>query len=173
MRLYDVRDESGRLLSFEFDNRTWLQTRGTRHLVSSLQGGRLLQVSQAERLDGEFCRFEVEGCRFVVVEPFGDNSRILVSPLDEESQQGIESVRAAFAKHHPAIWFQAATGLCVASLLGGLAVGLVKPGLLGGIGMTLLRAGAIGLILLFLIGVVGLAGRSEVSLFARRRQSNS
>jgi len=169
VRVYDVRDTNDRLVSFEFDNTVWLQTLGTRRLIASLQGARLLPPSQGDRLEGEFCRFEFEGCRWVVFEPFGDNSRVVVSSLDDPPKAAMEAVRARFASHRPATWFQLATVIAVISLLGGLAAGLVAPSLGGAIGLKLLVAGAVALVLLFLVGIAGLAGRSTVSLLARLR----
>lgn len=49
----------------------------------------------------QFCEFEVEGQRFIVWEPFGDNSRYWVGPEPAVWCKEVDVVRAAFRRARP------------------------------------------------------------------------
>jgi hypothetical protein len=102
MKLYDIKDESGRIFAFEVAN--FGRHRACRFVgkipgVAVLRRQRHFQFSSKD----EFCEFELEGQRFVVEEPWGDNSRYWVGPKPPQWCPQIERVRNAFAAYK-AFW---------------------------------------------------------------------
>ena len=163
MKVYDQRDAQGCLTGFEIDN-GWLQPRGVRYVLNRLPRARTLSLSGAP---DERARFEVDGVRFQMIEPFGDNSRYLVTP-----EAGVTpltaDVRRAFADHRPSAWFRVAGGVASVGLLVGAAlllafgVGLVDPGW-APVGLGGLIGGVMLLFLLVAFAVLGLAGGARAS----------
>jgi hypothetical protein len=100
MKVYDLRDEHGRVFAFEVPN-FLLRRRGLARIVNSIPGVRLLRVPAPFSWFGEeeFCEWELDGVKFVAWEPFGDNSRYWVGPADSPAwHPQIETVRRAFAE---------------------------------------------------------------------------
>jgi hypothetical protein len=158
MKVYDLHDAQGRLTGFEIDN-GWLQPRGVRYVLNRLPRARTLPPSGAP---DERARFEVDGVRFQMIEPFGDNSRYLVTP-----EVGVTpltaDVRRAFADYRPSASFRVAGGVASTALLVGavrllaFGVGLVDEGW-APVGLGGLLGGAMALFMLVVFAVMGLAG---------------
>ena len=60
--------------------------------------------------EDEFCEFEVEGMKFVVWEPYGDNSRYWIGPQPPRWVPQIAQVRQAFIDKapFPPLWVRVA-----------------------------------------------------------------
>ena len=97
MRVYDWKDQQGRVFAFEVPN---IGRGGVCIVVAQIPGAKLLRSPRFLSWFREemFCEFELEDRRFVVSEPFGDNSRYLVGPLDGEWYPQISAIRSAFAE---------------------------------------------------------------------------
>jgi hypothetical protein len=96
MRIYDFIDPQGRPFAFEVAN---IGRNAICHVVKQipdstiLRGPRFLSWLQEE----QFCEFEVSGQRFVVGEPFGDNSRYWIGTNPGWCAQ-VDAVREAFSR---------------------------------------------------------------------------
>jgi len=97
MKIHDLKDKEGRVFAFEVPN-TLLTRRSVCKLVRSIPDARLLS-GRAELRQEEFCVFEVQGQRFTVCEPFGDNSRYWVGPEPPSWCDQVSVVRDAFVHH--------------------------------------------------------------------------
>jgi hypothetical protein len=98
MKLYDLKDESGRIFAFEVAN--FGRHRACR-FVGKIPGVVVLRRQRHFQFlsDEEFCEFELEGQRFVIWEPWGDNSRYWVGPKPPQWCPEVEQVRNAFAAY--------------------------------------------------------------------------
>jgi hypothetical protein len=168
VKIYDIRDDGGRLLAFEIDN-ALVQPRGIERLVRTLPEAVVAPCEKGARIDGERYRFEVSGTTFIVWEPFGDNSRFWVGPEPTTFTPTTAVVRAAFAEHNPAIWFQVGCLLAGVSVLAGCAIVLGHrfgpfPDAWAGVGVAALAGGAIAAFFLLLVGLLGLEGQSKRTL---------
>ncbi len=90
MRVYELHDRTGHTRALEIPVPL---VGGRRRIISVLRGIPGVVVTKAPvpfswMREDTFCRFELGGTAFVVAEPFGDNSRYLVSP---ESQPAVQS----------------------------------------------------------------------------------
>lgn len=100
MRVYDLKDDQGRVFAFEVPN-LLLGRRGLARVVKSIPGARLIRapVLLSWFREEEFCEWELDGVRFVAWEPFGDNNRYWVGPTDPPAwHPQIETVRRAFVE---------------------------------------------------------------------------
>ena len=92
MTVYDVRDSGGRLFAFEVSSIV-----GRRGVVRVIE--RIPSVRSVKRVRGEeFCEFEVDGVNYVVLEPFGDNSRYWIGPKERKVFNQTAKVREVFER---------------------------------------------------------------------------
>jgi hypothetical protein len=104
MKVFEIRDDTGRLTGFEISSMVgrWRACRA----AHSIDGARVLRWPRRWALDDDvFCEFEVQGVQLSIEEPFGDNSRFAIqatgiAPRDIEST--IQRIRDSFAS---APWF--------------------------------------------------------------------
>ena len=99
MRTYDVHSQTGELLAFEVSS--LLGVSGAARILEGLRGVRILERQRLFRglRDEEIrIRFEFEGERFTVEEPFGDNSRFWVGPESRIPTPRLNPIREAFAR---------------------------------------------------------------------------
>ena len=98
MKLYDLKDGSGRTFAFEVGN--FGRHRACR-FVGKIPGVIILRRQRHFQFssEDEFCEFQLEGQRFVIWEPYGDNSRYWVGPKPPEWCPEVERVRDAFAAY--------------------------------------------------------------------------
>ena len=105
MITYPIKDESGSLRAFEVDN-VYIGVGGIRKLLSEKDG---VSDLRARKLfaggDDEFrLGFNYFGRSFLVVEPFGDNSRYWIGPendSDEEAVLKAKSLENIFKNYEP------------------------------------------------------------------------
>lgn len=105
MRVFDLRTEDGQPYAFEVEN-LWLRQAGAIDVVRSTPG---VSVSPADpnRFDDEFCVFELNGVIFAMSEPFGDNSRYWVGPVEAGHEAELAIVRQAFLALRRPEWISA------------------------------------------------------------------
>ena len=101
MRIHEVQDREGRAAAFEVSN-AFLGRQGSLWVVRRVPG---VTVTRSPRRwavsePDDFCEFDVGGVRFVVSEPFGDNSRYWVGPKPLRWVPEIDVVRETFAAAH-------------------------------------------------------------------------
>ena len=110
MKIHELKDEAGRIFAFEVFN--FGRHRACR-FVTKIPGVSIVKRQKHFQFtaDDEFCEFELNGKRFLLWEPWGDNSRFWVGPKPSEDQsQGItwcaefDEIRNAFASYK-AFWF--------------------------------------------------------------------
>lgn len=80
MKTYLMKDEDGKLISFEIPNWKVSRNRATK-IIASIS--RVKITRSPKRLlswfrEDVFCEFELNGLSFEIEEPFGDNSRFLI-----------------------------------------------------------------------------------------------
>jgi hypothetical protein len=117
MRVHDLTDAQGRVFAFEVSNAV-IGRGGACLIVSQIPGSQIVRGPRSWSWfrEEQLCEFDVEGRRFVILEPFGDNSRYWVGPVPPQWCEQVDVVRNAFAQANP----------CAASLRGSL--GLWKVG---------------------------------------------
>lgn len=96
VRVYELRDASGRVFAFEVDASG---RRGVTAVARAIPGTR---VTKAPRFlswfrEEVFCEFELGGVKFEIWEPFGDNSRYWIGPSDHQWHPETQAVITAFA----------------------------------------------------------------------------
>jgi hypothetical protein len=102
--VYDIKDVDGRVFAFEINNFP-IGRRGVRRVLERIPGCRLVRGPKrflSWFREDEFCEFEVEGIKFVVAEPYGDNSRYWIGPEPTRWVPQIAAVRDAFL-HSPRV----------------------------------------------------------------------
>ncbi len=107
MRVYDLKDNDGRVFAFELDN-LWLGRRGVARVVRTIPDVSLIRVPEpvfSWWAEEEFCEFELGGVRFVAWEPFGDNSRYWIGPRPPVFSEMTAAVRDAFVAQVLRKWF--------------------------------------------------------------------
>ena len=80
MKIYDLKNKDGEIYAFEIQN---IGRRKVSKIVKKIPGSIVKKFpSLFSWIKGqdEFCEFEVDGCTFVIEEPFGDNSRYWIGP---------------------------------------------------------------------------------------------
>ena len=103
MKTYDLKDGDGQLYAFEVGS--LLFRNGVSHILRRIPGVSIVWApSRFKAPSGAvdaFCEFELEDVRFIVCEPWGDNSRYWVGPKVDDGKaphatSQIGSIRDAF-----------------------------------------------------------------------------
>ena len=97
MKTYELLDKSGHIFAFEV-NSAGLGRRGVCRVVGTIPGA---QITRRPKFlswfrDEVFCEFSIDGKTFIVLEPFGDNSRYWIGPEPPEPTSQIVEIRGAF-----------------------------------------------------------------------------
>lgn len=98
MKTFPEYTEDNRLHSFEINNLTCGRNKATK-IVESISGVKVLR--RPKKLfswfrEEVFCEFELDGIKFQIDEPFGDNSRYWIGSPQKENSAPIEKVLEAF-----------------------------------------------------------------------------
>lgn len=98
MRLRDLHNDDGTHTGFEMDNGLLGRRRACR-IAESVPG---VQIVRRPKLfpwrdSDDFCEFELEGVRFLIIEPFGDNDCYWVVAKEPGNVNELARVRAVFA----------------------------------------------------------------------------
>ncbi len=104
MRIHDLRDEEGHVFTFEIDNLN-VGRKDVCAVVRAIPGATIIRGPKlfSWLREEEFCEFEIEGQRFKIWEPFGDNSRYWIGPQPPQWCSQVEIVRDAFVRHQPSL----------------------------------------------------------------------
>ena len=102
MKIYDLKDASGRAFAFEVSN-LLLTRRRACEIVRGIPSATIIAEARFQFPSREdvFCQFEVGGQRFKIWEPFGDNSRYWVGPEPPQWCEQLAVVRDAFVRFKP------------------------------------------------------------------------
>ncbi len=105
MEVHDLKDPEGRVFAFEVSNLT-LGRRGVLRVLSRIPNATVVSFRRREE---DFCEFDVDGTRFVVSEPWNDNSRYWIGPkaTNREGRFALQvaTVREAFKRARPIFGF--------------------------------------------------------------------
>jgi hypothetical protein len=98
MKIYELKDGSGRVFAFEIG----VPLGGRRRVCSIIRGISGVTLTKAPRFlswfrEEVFCEFELGETRFQALEPFGDNSRYWIGPEDAVWHPEVEEVIRAFS----------------------------------------------------------------------------
>lgn len=97
MRTFSTNNDEGQLTGFEISN-SFLSSGGIAKYVRRIKGCEVTGRRRWFSADEVHVRFSFSGKRFIVWEPFGDNSRLWVGPEDGEETPPnvIDELRAQF-----------------------------------------------------------------------------
>jgi hypothetical protein len=97
MKTYDLHNNEGQIIGFEISNVLVGRWRACR-VARGIPGAQVIRWPRrwAWR-DDRFCHFDLHGVRFVIQEPFGDNSRYCICADPPAPGLAVMHVRAAFA----------------------------------------------------------------------------
>jgi len=95
MKTWPQYREDGSLAGFEI-NSSWVTFRPLFKILRSVDG---VTNIQRNRFDDHRITFQIHGEPIVIWEPWGDSSRYLVVPTDDESAVNLDSLRKAFEQH--------------------------------------------------------------------------
>ncbi|BBM00126.1 hypothetical protein [Microbulbifer sp. GL-2] len=98
MKMYPTYIENNRLYSFEIENLFCGRRKATR-IVEGIQGVTITKRPKrwfSWFREDIFCEFELDGVKFQIDEPFGENSRYWIGSLQKENSKPIEIVLEAF-----------------------------------------------------------------------------
>lgn len=97
MKTFLLNGDEGQLIGFE-DSNSFLSSSGIAKYVRRIKGCDVVGTRRWFSADEVHVRFSFSGKRFIVWEPFGDNSRLWVGPEDGEVTlpEIIDDLRAKF-----------------------------------------------------------------------------
>jgi hypothetical protein len=97
MKTWLVHSKNGNVAGFEIPN-TFISRSGVVRALKRVPGVHITKYPKAWAwVDDDFVHFTIAGQRFLVVEPFGDNSRYLFITDPPMQSPAIETVRSVFA----------------------------------------------------------------------------
>ena len=99
MRTYEVHTKSGDLLAFEVSS--LLGVSGVARILQAVDGVQILErqrLFRGLRHEEVRIRFEYQGERFTVEEPFGDSSRFWIGPESRSPTPRLDRIREAFTR---------------------------------------------------------------------------
>jgi len=102
MKTKELKNDSGIVTGFSVGS-TRLTRWGVPKIIRTIPGAQLIRKQSPFRLAGpdDFCEFTLDGKRFLVIEPFGDNSEFWVIAEPPEPQCfPLTKVRGAFENYH-------------------------------------------------------------------------
>jgi hypothetical protein len=95
MKTWPQYREDGSLASFEITS-SWVTFRPLFKILKSVEG---VTDIQRNRFDEHRITFLMHGESIAILEPWGDSSRFLVVPADDESAVSLDSLHEAFERH--------------------------------------------------------------------------
>lgn len=97
--------EDGRKIAFEIGN-TFISMHRIVRILESIDGvSDVCKRKMFSKFNEVHINFLYQGLDFVVLEPFGDNSRYWIGPknMDDQNIVGVDSLEAAFTNSPPSI----------------------------------------------------------------------
>lgn len=106
MRTFDIKNENGDLIGFEVRN-LFIGRNKVAKTIASIAGSEILV--RPRLFDGAevFCEFRLEGENFIIEEPFGDNSRYLITHKNGVKVEQLNIVKNVFKSLNPLFGLQA------------------------------------------------------------------
>jgi len=101
MKTYPINDETGNPFAVEVDV-AFCSIRNLAKTIGSVDG--VTDVEVCKPFSGERdvrAKFRYQGDEFVVVEPFGDNSRYWIGPVSENSRRDLSSIEKQIRSYVP------------------------------------------------------------------------
>ena len=99
MKTYPLHREDGKLHAFEIPN-MWVTVGAIKRLLRSVDG---VSDVKRTRTDDFRATFIFHGEPMAVWEPWGDNSRYVVVPINDESEVNLDSLHDTFKRHKRSI----------------------------------------------------------------------
>jgi len=99
MKTWPQYREDGSLAGFEITS-TWVTFRPLFKILRSVDG---VTDIQRNRFDDHRITFQMHGEPIAIWEPWGDNSRYLVAPTNDESVINLDSLHESFKRHNEPI----------------------------------------------------------------------
>jgi len=103
MKTYTQRNEEGKLVGIEIAN-SFISSHGMSRFIQRIKGSEMLQIRSLFSADEIHVRFKFAGVKFIVWEPYGDNSRLWVGPDDDESVSEKELAELRNCFEHTKRW---------------------------------------------------------------------
>ena len=101
MRAWDTHTDDGAVTGFEINN--FLITRG--HVARTLKRIPGVTITKHPKMwvwsDDDFIHFTLNGHKFLVIEPYGDNSRYWIVAEGEGGRPFIETIKRMFTNGRP------------------------------------------------------------------------
>lgn len=99
MKTFILKNEDGKIHAFEVEN-SLLSRKAVTGVVEKIPGASIIKKPKLFSWfrEDEFCRFQIENQTFSVQEPFGDNSRFLISAEPPGWSAQIELVESIFSQ---------------------------------------------------------------------------
>lgn len=104
MRTYPLRGEEGHLVALEVDMPLF-GVRNIMKIISSSDGVSDICIGSGRIKNSDVrASFKYFGFDYVVVEPFGDNDRYWIGPVDDGLWKDISSIERKLREFKPSIW---------------------------------------------------------------------
>jgi hypothetical protein len=102
MRIYKLLDNDGRFFAFEIEN-AYIGRRTIEKLLNSIEEVSDVRRNKHLAYSDIRVRFKFRNEDFIVLEPFGDNSRYWIGPDSDDGYSGtdITSIENAFKNYQP------------------------------------------------------------------------
>jgi hypothetical protein len=102
MKTYPEKNDAGEKHAFEIAN-NFLSSNGIARFIGRCPGVKITRVRRIYALDDEVhVEFELNGDRYHVWEPFGDNSRLWIGPAQGQQRfQSIDLIQRYVTEHWP------------------------------------------------------------------------
>ncbi len=97
MRTFQLHNDDGKSIGFEISN-SFLSSGGIAKFIHRIKGCEIVGKQRWFSANEVHVRFSFSGKRFIVWEPFGDNSRLWVGPQDGETvtPETIDELKSKF-----------------------------------------------------------------------------
>jgi len=102
MKTYPEKNDAGEKHSFQISN-NFLSSNGIARFIGRCPGVKITRVRRMFALDDEVhVEFELDSHRYLVWEPFGDNSRLWIGPAEGQYRfESIDHIQRYVAEHWP------------------------------------------------------------------------
>lgn len=124
MKTYPIKDETDRVYAFEIEN-AYIGLRALVHILCGVPGVSDVRSRVPFERSGDVRgTFRFAGANFVIVEPFGDNSRYWIGPADDRTAPSLDitPIEASLRSYRPPMLRKVVGDLItlnIRSLLGG------------------------------------------------------
>ena len=98
MKIYRHLDDDGKPSRYFDVSNIFLTRRGAVRVVKSIPNVEMLRVPRYFQDNEAFCEFKLNNKKFILIEPYGDNSRFEIV-CDEEYTKELEQIASTFETH--------------------------------------------------------------------------